>query len=419
MNLRQAYDGWSQQEQNRQLYIKTRDAFRRAWFTLPTNKPCSWYTKDVLALALAETRVVESDKVKAASVMVHVLTWANFAEPKWNPKPDFRMEALTRLIHLPADKLEKERERITAAVQQMPDIEEPPTDGSSTGDADKSRQGQPSDRRSERQQGAGDATADPIAAESSIDENIDPLEGIDFPDENETTEPQNNENMEQQKRQRGKAPKPVAQIDPETMKVVKVWPSRGAAESELGACNLDRCIAKLRKSAGFYWSDPKDADTFADRLKQRQDAQPKPKADKKAKEEQPAPDAVPASVAAHAVTPKFKTGDHVWAKQPKALAGRTGYVKAVDTYKMEYMVLFDKDVWIVPEDDLELVTPSSEVIEIKTVTDDLGQQRQCFEMPKHGKPLADYSDDELLAELDRRGFEGELSRRVTYTIGSK
>ena len=82
MNLRQAYDGWAQQEQNRTLYQKTRDAFRRAWFTLPTNKPCSWYTADRLALALAETNVIESDKVKSASVMIHVLTWANFAEPK-------------------------------------------------------------------------------------------------------------------------------------------------------------------------------------------------------------------------------------------------------------------------------------------------------------------------------------------------
>lgn len=35
------------------------------------------------------------------------------------------------------------------------------------------------------------------------------------------------------------------------------------------------------------------------------------------------------------------------------------------------------------------------------------------------EPLSTYSDDELMTELDRRGFEGELSRRVVFTIGAK
>ena len=61
-----------------------------------------------------------------------------------------------------------------------------------------------------------------------------------------------------------------------------------------------------------------------------------------------------------APTPKFKEGDHVWAKQPKDLVGRTGYVKSIDTYKMEYTVMFDKDMWIVPEADLEMVDPAAE-----------------------------------------------------------
>ena len=248
MNLRQAYDGWSQQSQNKQLYVKTRDAFRRAWFTLPTNKPCSWYTKDVLALALAETRVVESDKVKAASVMVHVLTWANFAEPKWNPKPNFETADVTRLIRLSADKLEKERERINAAMSAKPEPEQPKSD-----------------------------------EDNNSNDDADPLAGIDFDDKKQVADalmeqsarimndkPKEMTNMNNEKKPRGKAPKPVAQIYPETFEVVKVWPSRGAAEKELGACNIDRCIAKLRKSAGFYWSDPKDADTFKLRLMEKQ-----------------------------------------------------------------------------------------------------------------------------------------------------
>jgi hypothetical protein len=70
------------------------------------------------------------------------------------------------------------------------------------------------------------------------------------------------------------------------------------------------------------------------------------------------PDAVPASLSDGAVEPKFKKGDHVWAKQPKELAGRTGYV--MESYVMEYKVRFGTELWIVPESDLELVDQSPE-----------------------------------------------------------
>ena len=72
------------------------------------------------------------------------------------------------------------------------------------------------------------------------------------------------------------------------------------------------------------------------------------------------PDAVPASLSEGAVETKYKMGDHVWAKQPKELAGRTGYVMGIDTRRMEYEVRFGTELWIVPEDDLELVDPATE-----------------------------------------------------------
>jgi hypothetical protein len=72
------------------------------------------------------------------------------------------------------------------------------------------------------------------------------------------------------------------------------------------------------------------------------------------------PDAVPASLSEDAVEPKYKKGDHVWAKQPKELAGRTGYVRAVDIYRMVYEVRFGTEIWKMLEDDLELVDPAAE-----------------------------------------------------------
>ena len=116
------------------------------------------------------------------------------------------------------------------------------------------------------------------------------------------------------------------------------------------------------------------------------------------------PDAVPASKARPVAEPKFKNGDHVWAKQPKELYGRTGYVMAVDTYKMEYTVVFGTEAWIIPENDLEMV---NEPVMAEYIT------------KRSTKGLAEYTDDELLEELDRRGWEGELSRRQVVTIGAK
>jgi len=72
------------------------------------------------------------------------------------------------------------------------------------------------------------------------------------------------------------------------------------------------------------------------------------------------PDAVHASLSEDAVEPKYKKGDHVWAKQPKELAGRTGYVRSVDTYRMVYEVRFGTEIWKMLENDLELIDPSTE-----------------------------------------------------------
>ena len=71
------------------------------------------------------------------------------------------------------------------------------------------------------------------------------------------------------------------------------------------------------------------------------------------------PDAVPAFLSEGAAEPKFKKGDHVWSKRTKELAGRTGYVMAVNIDSMEYDVRFGTELWIVPESDLELVDPAT------------------------------------------------------------
>ena len=75
-----------------------------------------------------------------------------------------------------------------------------------------------------------------------------------------------------------------------------------------------------------------------------------------------APDAVPPSVSAATWTPEFKIGDHVWAKFPKELAGRTGHIKAIDTLRMMYDVDYDGEIWRICEGGLVLVDPATEEI---------------------------------------------------------
>ena len=82
------------------------------------------------------------------------------------------------------------------------------------------------------------------------------------PTEQPKEQPKEETTMEEHKKTRGKQPIPVAQIDPETLALVKVWPSRCEAERGTGACNIDRAIAKKRMAGGYFWCMPDDAEGF-------------------------------------------------------------------------------------------------------------------------------------------------------------
>lgn len=347
MNLGQAYQGWQQMEENRELYIKTREAFRKAWFQLPTNKPCSYYTKEVLGNALAATYVIESFKAKAASVMIHVLNFANWAEPKFNPKPDFTFEDLMEYTKGSKREVEPapesdEKEYLLDAIKirekaVMTDlkIEEVATFEPMT----------PCDEHGNPIEGSPSIIISvPESIEVSDDSSEDPCAGISFDDDNNEEETKTEMNMEEKKK-RGKQPKPVAQIDATTYQVIKVWPSMTEAEAELGIYHIAVAISKLRKAGGSYWSLPADADTFKERLDEKM----------------------------------RQTGERQKPTKPA-------------TKKVDQRVA-----------DLGQVALPSK-----------GEERNAVK-----DALAVFSDDELMEELDRRGWEGELSRRQIVTIGAK
>ena len=322
MKLSEAYSQWQRQQACRPLYMRTREAFRKVWFALPTNKETGYYTLDVLGAALSAADAADSDKTNAASVMVHVLAYANTADPEHSPLPDFDYNAV-----------------LAASPPRLP-----MPSGNTKADA-----------------GETTTVVLPDSAVTAGEENL-PSPAPSSPAV-----------------RRGRAPKPYAQIDPVTFEVVKVWPTMAEAERATGAANLWRCAAKFTQSAGFFWSEAADAGTFRQRLEEH---------GKGARRRR-----------------SVKTGQPAKRKSAAASAVKEPAVK--DT------------VHVASPQELEgpVFMPASEAA-VHKITPDLTRGTSTVGGDTAAsRALAVFSDDELLEELDRRGFEGELRKTYIYTLG--
>lgn len=199
----------------------------QVWKKLDFSIPCKEVTLAVLREALAKRGpVYAEDKARAASVMVHVLTFAHQEQPQECPMPMFDYGALLKdaeTMPLPAEKEQKERKALKLE-QKKPKLERKVL---------KSEQNTP-DMEQRKQ--------------TRVTPKI-PYQG-----ERDTLG-----------RSKNRAKRKVAQIDPSTLTIVRVWESMGAAEHVLGIKNISRAIDKKRLAGGFYWCDEKDAATFEPR----------------------------------------------------------------------------------------------------------------------------------------------------------
>lgn len=217
MNLDKAYESWGQTSDNRELYFKTKTLFRKMWWLIPTNKPCSYYTLEVLGRALVQANGAQSDKVKAASVMCHVLNFAHIAQPDDNPKPVFGFQ----------DIVDYTGDKPSPMVQAIE---------------------------------ASEAEADAKPEKSLV-----------------SVKPAAKAKREGElARRAGTVPKSVVQLDPDTLKPVKVWKSCHAAQAELGIKNVQRAISRHGISGGFYWCRPGDEEDFKPMDKRANNRVPKP-----------------------------------------------------------------------------------------------------------------------------------------------
>lgn len=217
MTLKEAYEQWGKLKERQTLYIKTRNAFMQVWKKLDFSIPCKEVTLAVLREALAKHGpVCAEDKARAASVMVHVLTFAHQEQPQECPMPRFDYGALLKDAETERKVLKIER-KLPENVQKLPKVEQ------KLPDMEQRKQTRVTPKK--------------------------PYQG-----ERDTLG-----------RSKNRAKRKVAQIDPSTLEVVKVWDSMGAAEKELGIRNVTRAIDKKRIAGGFYWCDEKDAATFEPR----------------------------------------------------------------------------------------------------------------------------------------------------------
>ena len=218
MTLKEAHTSWSQQENIKAFATKTRWIFDRLFKTL-YDEPCEKLTKDILREAISKAMLGFSDKVKGASVVVHVLKFAGV-------KPGFEYSDLTK------DK--------TVTISQH------------TGHSEQKRNF--SERKLLKME-----RKEPIL-EQKFPETTQELPKTDqkFPKINNDMK----QDVDRLGRSRNRAPRPVAQIDMSTLEVIKIWPKKGAAEKELGIWNIDRAILKGRPAGGFYWCDEQDIDSF-------------------------------------------------------------------------------------------------------------------------------------------------------------
>ena len=270
MKLDDAYNAWGNMSENRELAQKTKKIFHNIWWLVPTNKPCNYYTLEVLGRALVQANGAHSDKVSAASVMVHVLNYAHNVDPEGNNKPDFTFSDIVNYTG-EKDAAEQTREQEMTGDRSLAENKPaqkdlPGTCPPSSQPLVKVKPAATAKRMVElaKRDGGEAATKAAIKREKN-DAGIGSSEREQARRDNGKAA-KAKRMAELAKRDGGKAAKKAAksvvQLDAETLQVIKVWPSCFAAQKEMGIKNVQRAISRHGISGGFYWCRPGDEEGF-------------------------------------------------------------------------------------------------------------------------------------------------------------
>lgn len=187
---------------------------------------------------------------------------------------------------------------------------------------------------------------------------------------------------------RGTPPRRVVKIDPATLEAVQEYPSiRDAADDNNSLpSNIHRALTNMRTAAGYYWCDPDDVGTFRQRLEKKK------------------------------FTPHSMRATQ--AILQRSAAGKGAEDKKDDRPKSGKEALAAKNAKARKASDRPL-SGDAAVEALRKALDNANQRAAAAvpsaPLPSAGKrpPLKLWSDQELYDELARRGWEGELIKKLT------
>ncbi len=337
MTLSQAFTQWAVAPRNTVLAAKSREPVRRVLMKQWGDIDLEQFSETFARRVFRESREPLEMQVKAASILVYVLQWGG--DHGHCQRPKFTYDIASEEYH-------KAHEQQPAAAQcaAVPQQPSPAKPSSTTTPKNKSDMKQ-----------TGSPAASGKASETS---------GL----QPETKRPR-------QKGHRGKAPRPITQIDPQTMQPLHEFPSIVAAAAEVGCLNsnIHRAVSQLRSAGGYYWCDPQNVSQFAHLMARKKTT----------------------STDRRAIAATINKGRRKQVGDAKAEKAKA---------KKEQQRLAEKNVELMERNDMpQAKADSQERLEVIAKTP---------QPSTSASPLEQYSDRELADELRRRGWLGDLTKTL-------
>lgn len=389
MTFSQAFTQWAVAPRNTVLAARSREPVRSVLMKQWGDVDLEQFSETFARRIFRESSEPLEMLIKAASILVYVLQWGG--DHGHCRRPKFTYDIASEEYHKAHDPQPAAVQ--CAAVPQQPSTAEP---SSATTPKNKSDM-----KQTESPAASGEAP--------------------------ETLHLKSETKRPRQKGPRGRTPRPVTQIDPQTLQPLQQFPTIREAAEGTGCLvsNIHRAVSQLRSAGGYYWCDPENAANFADLMARKQTTPAARRAiaatinkgrrkqvgDAKAeKGQQPKEQKTLSDLLrgtdedlvriARKYNPRFKLGDDVWNKSVKELRGRTGVVVGFcdGPEGLTYIVQYGEELWKLPEPDLETAKPQPDIEHLKPIS----QEQQS-------SALAAFTDRDLCDELHRRGWSITLT----------
>ena len=350
MTLKQAFTQWAAAPRNTVLAARSRDAVQRVLMRQYGDMHLEVFTEAFCRRLFSESSERLELQVKAASILVHVLSWGG--DHDHCQRPSFTYEIASE---------------VSSKKVQV----------SSKADAQGGEALETCNLKLETNGPASGQNRDKIEPKTTSNETS-----------NETT-------MEQQttkKKPRGNPPRPVVQIDPTTLEAVREWPSMTEAASAVGSLsgNIHRAVTQLRTAGGYYWTDPDGVADFKGRLARKKST---PRSQR----------ALASSInrgkrkpAGDAKAEKAKAEKEQQPKEQKTLVQMVNDAHRQSLERME-----------------RKKQEQAQQVQSEPTDTDAAANLEPSNLEPAREPLDQYTDDELSRELKRRGWQGELTKTLS------